>query len=296
MPHTSNPVSAANLWPPIARFIAAEERLGQRFQRRGPVAAGAYEFLRFGIKQGWACLFGGALLALIIGTRVWYPHGTALARYDFLVISALVLQAGLLAGRLETLQEAKVILLFHAVATIMEIFKVHMGSWAYPEPSRLRLYGVPLFAGFMYASIGSYIARAWRLFDFRFTRHPPPTTTLALALAVYANFFLHHFMADMRLFLFAAAALLFGRTTVWFKVWHTHRHMPLLLGFALVAFFIWLAENIGTAAGAWLYPSQAHGWALVSPAKLGAWFLLMIISYVMVSWVNPPQPYEPTDQ
>jgi uncharacterized membrane protein YoaT (DUF817 family) len=32
---------------------------------------------------------------------------------------------------------------------------------------------VPLFTGFMYAAIGSYIARCWRLFDFRFTRHPP---------------------------------------------------------------------------------------------------------------------------
>ena len=207
------------------------------------------------------------------------------------MIASLLVQVGLLAARLETIQEAKVILLFHVVATAMEIFKVHMGSWAYPEPSRLRLAGVPLFAGFMYASIGSYIARAWRLFGFHFTRHPPFGATVLLAAMVYANFFLHHFMADFRWGLFALTALLFGRTTIHFKVWHAYRRMPLLLGFALVAFFIYLAENMGTAAGAWLYPAQAHGWSPVPPAKLGAWFLLMIISYVMVSWVNPPANY-----
>ena len=65
--------------------------------------------------------------------------------------------------------------------------------------------------------------------------------------------------------------------------------MPLLLGFALVALFIWLAENIGTFAAAWVYPHQRHAWEVVSPAKLGAWFLLVIISYVLVALANRPQ-------
>ncbi len=286
--------SSAYTWPPIARFVALEQRIGARAAANGPWAAGLYEFLRFGIKQGWACLFGGLILALIIATRLWYPPHAMLARYDFLVLASLSIQAALLLGKLETLQEAKVIVLFHVVATAMEIFKVHMGSWLYPEPSVLRIAGVPLFAGFMYGAIGSYLARVWRLFDFRFTRHPPFGATVLLAVGIYANFFAHHFMADLRLGLFAAIALLFGRTTVWFKVWHVHRRMPLLLGFFLVAVFIWLAENIGTAAGAWLYPAQAQGWAMVPLAKLGAWFLLMIISYVMVSAVNRPVPHSLT--
>lgn len=30
------------------------------------------EFLWFGLKQGWACLFGGAMLGLLVGThRLW---------------------------------------------------------------------------------------------------------------------------------------------------------------------------------------------------------------------------------
>jgi Uncharacterized integral membrane protein len=95
-----------------------------------------------------------------------------------------------------------VILLFHAVGTAMELFKTATGSWTYPEPSLLRLGGVPLFSGFMYGSIGSYIARAWRLFDFRFIRHPPLRATLALAAAIYLNFFADHYLPDARVLLF----------------------------------------------------------------------------------------------
>ena len=63
--------------------------------------------------------------------------------------------------------------------------------------------------------------------------------------------------------------------------------MPLLLGFLLVALFIWGAENIGTFARAWTYPGQEDGWQPVSLAKLGSWFLLMLISFVLVSLVHP---------
>ena len=69
--------------------------------------------------------------------------------------------------------------------------------------------------------------------------------------------------------------------------------MPLLLGLFLVALFIWFAENISTFARAWTYPSQARGWTLVSPAKLGAWYLLMYISFVLVATVHrAPGPAE----
>ncbi len=278
--------SAAAAWAPLAPLVAWEERLGARAVARGPLAAGAYEFLRFGIKQGWACLFGGLLLGLIVATRLWYPRGAVLARYDALVVLSLLLQAGLLALRMETWGEAKVILVFHAVGTAMEVFKTGAGAWTYPEASLLRIGGVPLFTGFMYAAVGSYLARAWRLFDFRFTRHPPMAGLVALSLAVYANFFADHYGFDARCALVAAAVLLFGRTSVFFKVWGVHRRMPLLLGLALVALFIWFGENIGTAAGAWAYPGQAGGWHPVPPAKLVSWFLLMLISYTLVALAN----------
>jgi uncharacterized membrane protein YoaT (DUF817 family) len=282
--------SAAAAWPPLARFVEADRRLGAAAAARGRLAVAAYEFVRFGIKQGWACLFGALMLALLIGTHLAYPKGAWLARYDFLVLAAVAIQIGMLAFRLETWEEAKVIFIFHVVGTAMEVFKTSMGSWIYPEVSLLRIGGVPLFTGFMYAAIGSYIARCWRLFDFRFTAHPPLWAVVLLAAGIYINFFAHHYVADARILLFALTALLFGRCWVHFKVWRRHRRMPLLVGFGLVALFIWIAENIGTFTAAWMYPTQRHGWSLVSAGKLGAWFLLMIISYVLVALVNRPKP------
>ena len=67
------------------------------------------------------------------------------------------------------------------------------------------------------------------------------------------------------------------------------RRMPLLLGAGLVSLFIWIAENLGTFAGAWIYPAQRHGWAMVSPAKLGSWYLLMLLSFALVTIVHSPQ-------
>ena len=286
--HECAPRSAAAIWAPLRPFIAGERRLGRGMARRR-WTAWLYEFGRFGVKQGWACLFGGIAVALMIGTYRLYPAQAPLARYDFLLVAMIAVQVTLLAGRLETLDELKVILIYHLVGTVMEVFKTSVGSWIYPEPNLLRIAGVPLFTGFMYGCIGSYLCRVWRLFDFRFARHPPRWCLVVLSIAIYANFFAHHYMPDMRLLLFAGAALAFGRTTVHFRIWRDHRAMPLLLGLVLVSLFIWISENIGTFTRTWLYPSQSHGWAMVSLGKLGSWFLLLIISYTLVSLINAPR-------
>jgi uncharacterized membrane protein YoaT (DUF817 family) len=282
--------SAAANWVPLARFIAADEQIA-RWAGKRPATAFLYEFVRFGLKQGWACLFGGAMVALLIATSLWYPHDAPLARYDFLFLTAFAIQIAMLAFRLETFEEAKVILIFHIVGTIMEVFKTAVGSWIYPEVAFFRIGGVPLFSGFMYASVGSYIARSWRLFDFHFVRHPSLWTLFAVSAGIYANFYAHHYFIDLRLALFAALAILCGRTWLYYKVHYSYRRMPLLLGLFLVAVFIWIAENFGTLTRTWIYPSQINGWAMVPFGKLSSWFLLMTISYVMVAWVNKPQAY-----
>jgi uncharacterized membrane protein YoaT (DUF817 family) len=41
-----------------------------------------------------------------------------------------------------------------------------------------------------------------------------------------------------------------------------------------------------------MYPNQRLGWSLVSLGKLGAWFLLMIVSYALVAVLNRPEEYE----
>jgi uncharacterized membrane protein YoaT (DUF817 family) len=248
-----------------------------------------WEFFLFGFKQAWACLFGALLLCLVLLTKLYWPSSAWLARYDFLFLTALAMQIFLLLLRMETIREAKVILIFHIVGTLMELFKTSVGSWTYPESNFFRLGHVPLFSGFMYASVGSYLARITRSLDIRYTRYPSAKTTVILAVLIYANFFTHHFIPDMRILLFALVAFAFGRTWVYYRPYRKFRRMPLLLGFGLVALFIWGAENIGTFATVWVYPHQRNGWQLVPLSKYGAWFLLMIISFILVSFVHPPR-------
>ena len=268
----------------LARLQAAADRR--------PATRYALEIALFAVKQAWACLFGVLMLALLLATRFLYPDDAPLSRYDFLTLAAVAIQLGMLAFRLESLDEAKVILAFHVVGTIMELFKTAAGSWLYPEDSLLRIGAVPLFTGFMYAAVGSYIARVWRLFDIRFSHYPPLWGTWLLAAAIYVNFFAHHWLPDIRLVLFAATILLFWRSLFWIKADRAWRPMPVLLGFFLVAGCIWIAENVGTYSRAWLYPGQDGGWRMVDPAKLGSWFLLMIISVVLVSVVQRPRDRE----
>ncbi len=263
-------------------------RILQRLPTHG-IWGGLIEFIVFGLKQAWACLFGALLLLLIIVTRYYYPFEEWLARYDFLFLSALSIQLFMLISKLETLNEAKVILIFHVVGTVMEVFKTYAGSWSYPGESIFHIGAVPLFSGFMYAAIGSYIARITRVFDIRYTNYPPMWATLVLCVAIYINFFSHHYVWDVRYILFAVIIGMFGNCQVHFRVFRYNHKMPMLIGLFLVSLFIWLAENIGTWSRAWLYPGQENGWSMVSPQKLGAWYLLMIISFVLVTLVHKPK-------
>ena len=279
-------------------FTSVEQRIDERAHRfldnapAGGFRARLTEFVVFGLKQAWACIFGAALLAVLMAARLWYPDGAALARNDFLTIAAVVIQILMVAARLETLRELRVIVLFHLVGTVMELFKTDVGSWSYEAEGFLRIGAVPLFSGFMYAAVGSYMVRVYRLFDLRFARYPRRWITAVVAAGIYANFFTHHYVWDARWVLLAAVVVIFGRCVMHFRVFRRKFRMPLVLAFLLVALFIWIAENIATWSGAWLYPSQVNGWHMVPLDKLVAWFLLMIISVVLVAWVYKPEPPE----
>lgn len=241
------------------------------------------EFVFFVFKQAWACVFGGLLLAGILLTGFWYPD-VPLARYDFLFLYAVAIQAVLLGFRLESWREVGVIAIFHGMATAMELFKTSegIGSWSYPEDSMIRIGNVPLFAGFMYGAVGSYMARAWRMFDFRFTGFPPFWLAGCIAGFAYLNFFTHHYVMDIRWILIGLGAVAFARCSVHFRPKHLDLRMNLLLGFILVALFIWIAENLGTLARAWQYPNQQHGWKPVHHSKFTAWYLLMQLSFILI--------------
>src|SRR3546814_2054927 len=81
------------------------------------------EFLVFGFKQGWACLFGALMLALLLATHFLWPEDAPIHRYDALTMGAVLIQLSMLLFRLETPKEAVVILIFHIVGTVMELFK-----------------------------------------------------------------------------------------------------------------------------------------------------------------------------
>ncbi|MCP2679364.1 DUF817 domain-containing protein [Maricaulaceae bacterium NA33B04] len=272
----------------LEAWLHARREALRSFAVRGPVTGAMFEFVAFGIKQAWACLFGGLMLALLLGTFLFYPADAPLARYDFITLGAILIQIGMIAFKLESWDEVRVICAFHVVGTVMEIFKVHAGSWIYPESGDafLVIAGVPLFSGFMYAAVGSYLTRVWRIFEFRFDRFPPLWLQALLAIAVYINFFTHHFTFDIRNILFVVSALIYGPCVVWFRPDRAHRPMPLFIGLILVALFIWFAENLGTFAQAWAYPDQDGGWRPVSLAKLGSWYLLMLISFVLAAAVQ----------
>ncbi|MGR3722947.1 DUF817 domain-containing protein [Abyssibius alkaniclasticus] len=262
--------------------LRVERRLGDAMRARLPLWA--VEFVMFGLKMAWACLFAGLLLAAIILSALFWPEGAALARYDALTLFALLVQGLMLYFRLESWREAKVILLFHVTGTAMEIFKLQMGSWSYPEAGWLMLGGVPLFSGFMYASVGSFIARAIRLFDMTFTNYPPMRWAIALAVAIYINFFAHHFVWDARYLLMLATLVLFGRVTIRFTPMRRQLRLPMVLSAAFAAFFLYVAENIGTLSGTWMYSGDGK-FAFTDPAKMGSWYLLLFVSFVQVTLV-----------
>jgi uncharacterized membrane protein YoaT (DUF817 family) len=68
-----------------------ERALGDFARARLPFWAA--ELVMFGLKQAWACLFGGLLLAAIIVSKlIWRPEWQ-IARYDALFIFAVTVQA-----------------------------------------------------------------------------------------------------------------------------------------------------------------------------------------------------------
>lgn len=230
-----------------------------------------------------ACLFVGLFFTAVFAV----PKSGLLGidRYDLLLIIAIAIQAAMLLLKLETLDEVKAITLFHIVGFVLEVFKTSSSvkSWSYPDSAFTKLFGVPLFSGFMYAAVGSYIIQAWRLFDLRIRHHPPYWMATLIALLIYANFFTHHYIGDYRWYIAACALGLYARATVVFKSLHQERKMPLLLSFLLIGFFIWLAENISTFFGVWKYPNQMGAWAVVHVGKWSSWSLLVIMTFTIVA-------------
>lgn len=243
----------------------------------------AMEFLYFGIKEARACLF----VALFFAAVFTVPRAGlfGIPRYDLLLVIALAIQAWLVWSKLESMDELKAITIFHVIGFVLEAFKTsgQIQAWSYPDFAYTKLFGVLLFSGFMYAAVGSYIIQAWRLLDLRIVHHPPYWMAAVVALLVYINFFTHHYIGDYRWYIACYAVGLYARTVVIFRPLDRDRKMPLLLGFVLIGFFIWLAENISTLFGVWKYPEQMGAWSVVHLGKWSSWSLLVIMTFTLVA-------------
>jgi uncharacterized membrane protein YoaT (DUF817 family) len=237
----------------------------------------------FTLKQARACLFAGLFFIAVFAM----PRAGLLGipRYDLLLLIALAIQVWMLCAQLETWDEFKAIGLFHGIGFALEAFKVSgaIQSWSYPDFAYSKVLGVPLFSGFMYAAVGSYMIQSWRLLDLRIKHHPPYWMAVTVALLIYANFFTHHYIGDYRWYLAACALGLYARTVVVFRPYGRDLRMPLLLSFILIGFFIWLAENLSTLYGIWKYPNQLGAWSIVHIGKWSSWSLLVIMTFTLIA-------------
>jgi uncharacterized membrane protein YoaT (DUF817 family) len=165
----------------------------------------------------------------------------------------------------------------------LELYKVQQGSWSYPGDGFLKIGPVPLYAGFMYGSVASFMCLAWKKHDLRATGWPSVSVTFPYALVVYAQFFVPFWPIAARVLIVAVTVWLFRKSLVHFSAAGQRWHIPMPLAFALIGSMIYIAENMGTALGAWLYPNQLDGWQPVHPTKLLSWILLMTVSLVIVA-------------
>lgn len=239
------------------------------------------------LKHLWAGLFGGILmLAIAVTTLIWQPDW-GIARYDALFVIAFLTQVLFAIFRLESREEAAALVVFSLLGLGLEWFNTAQGHWIYPEEGYFAIGHVPLFVGFMYAAVGVCILRMIRLFEMRFAPFPMPVLGLTLAAVIYANFFLQHYWHDIRPALFVATVVLFWRTRIWFTPARGRRWwMPMLASLFLSALGVWLAENLGTLTGTWLYDGQAQN-EPVSLATLGSWYLFLCVALMVALLVMP---------
>ena len=242
------------------------------------------QFLRLLYLGLLCCIFPIGIFASLALSQVFT---LGLPRYDFILILCLGLQVYMVASKLESPRELLVICTFHILGLALELYKTGAGSWTYPEFAFSKVGGVgssvPLYSGFMYASVASFICQAWRRFDLKVRGWPRGEIITLLGLGIYLNFFTHHFWMDFRWFLMGAVGVLLWRSSVKLRVGTQDYRVPLTLTFVVMGLCIWGAENITTFFGAWQYPDQQAGWRPVGTSKISSWFLLFIVSFMVVA-------------
>ncbi|MBV2240871.1 DUF817 domain-containing protein [Bacillus inaquosorum] len=214
-----------------------------------------------------------------------------LPRYDWSLIICVLMQLWMVRSGLETRDELKVITLFHLIGLALELFKVHMGSWSYPEEGYSKMFGVPLYSGFMYASVASYLCQAWRRLNVELVKGRRFSSCTACGRDLF-EFFTHHYSIDIRWWLSDLSSLSLAIMGHIRGEWNSLPYAACTF-FCAHRIFIWIAENIATFFGAWTYPNQTDAWSLVHLGKVSSWLLLVIVSFLIVATLKQVKEQNP---
>jgi len=237
-------------------------------------------FVKFVLILARACLFAGLFFACVIFGRYVTTFGLHFA--DYMFVCVLLTQCILLVTKVESPKELAIIMIYHVIWFAMEAFKVWVWSREYQDTWFFTALNVPLFSGFMYSAVGSFLFQWYKLLRLRFSHFPSFVHIIPIAILIYINFFTHHYLPDIRYILIVAICLVARRTVAHIIINKKHFSMPVLLWLFFCWFFLRVAENIATYLQVRVYPNQLWGRALVSFHKIIAWFLLFIVSTVIV--------------
>ncbi|HEY8930354.1 MAG TPA: DUF817 domain-containing protein [Mucilaginibacter sp.] len=239
-----------------------------------------YRFFIFVKQEALSCIFPVLVFSLL---AISHLFAGIIPRYDFMLIGCIAIQIAMFRLKLETKDEVLVICVFHLLGLMMELFKVHIGSWSYPEQAYTKFFGVPLYSGFMYASVASYLCQAWRRLDVKLHNWPHHRAARIIGACIYLNFFSNHFIPDLRYVIAIFILWYFRKAVVRFYIKDKAYQMPVIISFLLIGFFIWLAENVATRLGAWKYAYQHNAWTIVNTQKISSWDFLVIVSFIIIA-------------
>ena len=257
--------------------------------RRAALSGALVEFLVFGLKQAWACLFGGAMLALIIGTRLWWPDEAPLARYDFLFLAALVdpdRHARLQAGNARRSQgDPDLPRGRHGDGDIQDVGRLVdlSGGELLPDRRRAAVLRLHVCGGrLLPRPHPAHLRHALH-------RYPPLWTTVVLCVADLRQLLRASFHAPT-----CATCCSRRRPRSTCAPSSTTASSASATACRCCSASCWWRCSSGSpktsapgrAPGS--IPDRQTAWTPVSIGKLGAWYLLMIISFVLVSLVHRP--------
>ena len=242
-------------------------------------------WISWGLDQIWwqirAAWFGIAFLMAIVAASVIWGSDWAVARTDALFVVGVALAGLVFALGVNRLQDALPMGIVFLLGIGLELQKTGIGAWAYADGGVLMLGEKPLFVGFMYAAVASYVIRSLRLKGLRVVRLPHWAVALGFSAVIYGAFFVP-VPVWVRPMLLLLAVLAFNRARV---VAPSGSWLPVPMALAMAALLLWVAENVGTFTGTWTYRGQGPG-ELVTYSKIGAWFLLLNVVFWVVTYAT----------